>query len=692
MDVQRDVPVVQGKGPDWLFDYDGLFDSFTPDVSEEDLATKIIYDQMFLHSTGSSDATTSDSVVAPQFDATNFHNMTTDDESAFEDAVENDFDSDDTTDVADQNINNLDSTIHIPLHPSTRIHNYHPQENIIGDQTQGVRTRHLVSHELDGLYTEIRESGYLNDWSFNCYISQIEPKGVTEALKEPSWVEAMQEELLQFERLGVWKLVDLPKGEKKIGTRWVLKCKKDDRGVIVRNKARLVVQGFRQIEGIDYNEVYAPVARLEAIRIFLSYASNQNFKVYQLDVKSAFLYGKIQEKVYVSQPPGFEDPVHPEKAYLLDKALYGLHQAPRAWYETLSTHLLNNGFRRGVIDCTLFIKESGDDILMVQVYVDDIIFGSNNEKLVKEFEEVMKTKFEMSQMGELTYFLGLQVDQMSTGTFLHQTKYVGEILSRFSMSDVKPAGTPLAVNLGRMPDEKGETVDPTLYRAMIGSLMYLTASRPDIMFATCLCARYQSKPKVSHLVAVKRILRYLKGTPDTALWFPRGAEYGLVAYSDSDYGGCKQTAKSTTGGCQQLGEHLVSWQCKKQTSVAQSTCEAEYIAASSCCSQVLWLQQQLRDYGLQFLLTPIFVDNTAAIAITKNPVQHSKTKHIDIRYHFIRDCYEKKLIDIVKIDTLDQKADLFTKAFDKSRFQLLLKLNNIKSKSEVLGQSSSNET
>ena len=246
------------------------------------------------------------------------------------------------------------------------------------------------------------------------------------------------------------------------------------------------------------------------------------------------------------------------------------------------------------------------------------------------------------------------------------------------MVDAKPASTPLPINHGIGPDERGDCIDPTLYRSMIGSLMYLTASRPAIMYATCLCARYQSQPKTSHLIVVKRILCYLKAYPDTGLWYPRDDNFKLLAYNDSDYGSCKLNAKSTTAGCQFFGTRLVTWQCKKQTTVSQSTCEAEYIAASSCCSQVLWIQQQMRDYGLQFLTTPIHVDNSAAISITKNPVQHSKTKHNEIRYHFIRDCYEKKLIDLVKIHTDFQRADLFTKAFDKSRCDFLLNENGIK--------------
>ncbi|GKB31045.1 putative ribonuclease H-like domain-containing protein [Tanacetum coccineum] len=333
----------------------------------------------------------------------------------------------------------------------------------------------------------------------------------------------MQEELLQFKLqevwilffwvkgTEVWILVDLPIGKRAIGTKWVFRNKKDERGIVIRNKVRLVAQGHRQEEGKDYEEVFAPVARIEAIRLFLAYASFMGFLVYQMDVKSAFLYGTIEEEVYVTQPPGFKDPDHPDKVYKVVKALYGLHQAPRAWYETLANYLLGNGFKRGKIDQTLFIKKQKGDILLVHVYVDDIIFGSTNKELCTGFEKLMKDKFQMSSMGELTFFLGLQVQQKEDGIFISQDKYVDEILKKFNYTDVKSASTPVDLEKPLVKDRDANDVDVHLYRSMIGSLMYLTTSRPDIMFAVCACARFQVTPKTSHLLAVKRNFRYLKG-------------------------------------------------------------------------------------------------------------------------------------------------------------------------------------
>jgi hypothetical protein len=482
----------------------------------------------------------------------------------------------------------------------------------------------------------------------------------------------MQEELTQFERNKVWKLVPRPSDKTVIGTKWVYRNKMDERGVVTRNKARLVAQGYRQEEGIDYDETFAPVARLEAIRMFLAYSAYKGFKVYQMDVKSAFLNGKLQEEVYVQQPPGFENSKFPTHVYKLDKALYGLKQAPRAWYDTLSKFLLESMFKRGNVDKTLFIRKIGNDILLVQIYVDDIIFGSTSERLCKKFSELMSSKYEMSMMGELTYFLGLQVKQTKDGIFINQGKYVKDLLSKFGFKDCSAMKTPMGAATKLDEDLNGKSVDITAYRGMIGSLLYLTASRPDIMFATCLCARYQSCPKESHLQAVKRIFRYLKGCPNLGLWYPKDSGFDLIGYSDSDFAGCKIDRKSTSGGCQLLGNRLVSWSSKKQHSVSISTAEAEYVAAGSCCAQILWMQHQLEDYGVCASRTPIFCDNTSAIAITNNPVLHSRTKHIDIRYHFIRDHVMKEDVELHFIPTDYQLADLFTKPLDEARFTFLI--------------------
>ena len=306
--------------------------------------------------------------------------------------------------------------------------------------------------------------------------------------------------------------------------------------------------------------MFTPVARIEAIRLFLDYASYMGFTVYQMDVKSAFLYGTNTEEVYVSQPPGFVDPDHPNKVYKVIKALYGLHQAPRAWYETLSSFLEENGYKRGVIDKTLFIKRDRKDIILVQVYVDDIIFGSTKKAWCEEFEALMQGKFKMSSMGELTFFLGLQVKQQEDGLFISQEKYVADILKKLDYANVKTTVTPMENRVPFTKDKDAADVDVHLYRSMIGSLMYLTASRPDIMFVVCACSRFQINPKTSHLHAVKRIFKYLIGKPNLGLWYPKDSSFNLEALSDSDYDGASLDRKSTTGVCQFLGRSLISWQ------------------------------------------------------------------------------------------------------------------------------------
>ncbi|GJX02165.1 putative ribonuclease H-like domain-containing protein [Tanacetum coccineum] len=482
-------------------------------------------------------------------------------------------------------VTNMKSTIDVNTTATTRVHNVHSPSLIIGNVSSPVQTRSqlkekkqsasafvsYIQHQCRNNHIDIQL------YIFACFLSQMEPASVDQALNDSDWVEAIQEEMQQFKNQQVWVLVELPKGKRAIGTKWILKNKRDARGIVCRNKARLVAQGHRQEEGIDYTEVFAPVARVEAIRLFLAFASFMGFMVYQMDVKSAFLNGKIEEEVYVTQPKGFVDPQHPKKVYKVVKALYGLHQAPRAWYATLSSFLLKNGYRRGTIDQTLFLKKNAKDIILVQVYVDDIIFGSTRQDWSDEFESLMQSEFEMSSMGQLTFFLGLQVDQRKDGIFIHQQKYVQDILTKFDMVDNKAASTPF---------EPPKLKDNSSSDAAV-NVHYYSA-----------CARNQVSPTTSNLLAVKRIFKYLKAFPKLGLWYPRDSPFHLEAFSDSDYAGAAGDRKSTTGECQYLGRRLISWQCKKQTIVATSSCEAEYVAAASCCGQLMGFSVHLRIHNL----------------------------------------------------------------------------------------------
>ncbi|GKC89819.1 retrovirus-related pol polyprotein from transposon TNT 1-94 [Tanacetum coccineum] len=359
---------------------------------------------------------------------------------------------------------------------------------------------------------------------FADFLSEIEPKKVSEALKHPGWVDAMQKEPNQFYRNKVWTLVLLPYGKIAICSKWVFRNKKDEHGTTIKNKARLVTQGCSQEEGIDYDETFAPVARMEAIRIFLAFATYTNFKVYKMDVKSAFLNGKLKEEVYVKQPPGFESCEFPNYVCKLDKALYGLKQAPRAWFETLSTFLIQNKFIRGRIDNTLFIYKSKGDVLLVQ-------------------------KFEMSMMGELAYFLRLQIKQDDKEISICQEQYTKNLLKKYEIFDSSSMKTPMVP-----PNNLG----------------------PDLAI---LCVRYQSNPKESHLTAMKRILGYLKGTPTLGLYYPKYSSFDLKGYSDLDYAGYNMDRKSTLGACQILGGKLVCWSATKQQSMSMSSAEAKYVTA-----------------------------------------------------------------------------------------------------------------
>nr|GEZ77958.1 putative ribonuclease H-like domain-containing protein [Tanacetum cinerariifolium] len=362
--------------------------------------------------------------------------------------------------------NNLETTVNVSSTPITRIHTIHPKTQLLRDPMSAVQTRSKVNKNSEGhalvSYIQKQQRNNHKDFLhclFACFLSKDEPKKMSQALEDKSWADAMQEELLQFQIQKVWILVDSPFGKKAIRTKLVYRNKKDKKGVVVRNKARSVSQGHRQEDGIDYDEVFTPVARIEAIRIFLAFDFYMGFIVYQMDVKSAFLYGIINEEVYVLQLPGFVDPKFPNKVYKVVKDLYGLHQAPRAWYATFSTFLEKSRYRRGAIDKTLFIKQDKKDIMLVQVYVDDIIFGSTKKSWCDEFEELMKNRFQMSSMGELAFFLGLQINQKEDGIFISQDKYIAEILKKIDFLSVKTASTPIETQKPLVKDEEAADVD-----------------------------------------------------------------------------------------------------------------------------------------------------------------------------------------------------------------------------------------
>nr|GEV87558.1 retrovirus-related Pol polyprotein from transposon TNT 1-94 [Tanacetum cinerariifolium] len=513
----------------------------------------------------------------------------------------------------------------------------HPLNNIIGQLSRPVSTQLQLYEQALFCY-------------YDAFLTSVEPK-TKEALTQSCWIEAMQEELNEFERLEV---------------------KLDELGGILKNKAHLVARGYRQEKGIDFEESFAPVARLEAMRIFLAYVTQKNMVIYQMDVKTAFLNGNLREEVYVSQPNGFVDPDNPNHVYKLKKALYGLKQAPRAWYDMLSSFLLSQDFSKGLVDPTLFIRRNGTELLLLQIYVDDIIFAASTLELCDLFANMMCSKFKMSMMGKISFFLGLQISQSPRGIFINQSKYALESLKKYGFESCDPVDTPMVDKSKLDEDKEGKTVDPSHYRGMIGTLLYLTASRPDLQFAICMCARYQARPTEKHVHAVKRIFRYLRGIVHRGLWYPKDSSVALTAFADVDHAGCQDTHRSTSGSVQFLEERLISWSSKRKKSAAISSTKAEYIALSGCCAQILWMQSQLSDYGLGFNKIPMYWDNKSAIALYCNNVQHSRSKHIDIRYHFIKEQVENGVIELYFVNTEYQMTDLFTKALGRERIEFLI--------------------
>ncbi|GJT56290.1 retrovirus-related pol polyprotein from transposon TNT 1-94 [Tanacetum coccineum] len=524
--------------------------------------------------------------------------------------------------------------IHKIVHPDHQVseHNSkwtkdHPLENIIGELDRPVSTR-LQLHE-QALFCY-----------YDAFLTAVEPKTYKDALTQACWIEAMQEELNEFERLEVWELVPRPDKVMVITLKWIYKVKLDELGGILKNKARLVARGYRQEEGIDFEESFAPVARLEAIRIFLAFAAHMNMVVYQMDVKTAFLNGNLREEVYVSQPDGFVDKDNPNHVYKLKKALYGLKQAPRAWYDMLSSFLISQDFSKGSVDPTLFIRRDGKELLLVQIYVDDIIFAASTPELCDLFSKIMCSKFKMSMMGKISFFLGLQISQSPRGIFINQSKYALESLNKYGFDSCDPVDTPMVEKSKLDEDKLGKAVDPSHYRGMIGTLLYLTTSRPDLQFVICMCARYQARPTKKHLNAVKRIFRYLKGTVHRGLWYPKDSSIALTTFADADHAGCQDTRRSTSGSMQLLGDRLVSWSSKRQKSAAISSTEAEYIALSGCCAQILWMRSQLTDYGFGFNKIPIM--------------------------------FENGVTELYFVNTEYQLADIFTKALGRNRIEFLI--------------------
>ncbi|KAH9745452.1 hypothetical protein KPL70_004078 [Citrus sinensis] len=506
-----------------------------------------------------------------------------------------------------------------------------------------------------------------------CLFADCEPVNFQEAALDEKWRIAMDEEIKAIVKNDTWELTTLPKGHKAIGVKWVYKTKRNAKGEIERHKARLVAKGYSQKAGIDYDEVFAPVARLETIRLIISLAAQNKWKIFQMDVKSTFLNGFLEKEVYIEQPLGYVVKGHEDKVLRLKKALYGLKQAPRAWNSRIDKYFQEKGFTKCPYEHALYIKEKDGDILIVCLYVDDLIFTGSNPSLFEEFKRMMIKEFEMTDIGLMAYYLGIEVKQKEECIFISQESYAKEILKRFKMNDCKPVSTPVECGVKLSKYDEGEDIDPTFFKSLVGSLRYLTCTRPDILYAVGLVSRYMENPKTTHFKAAKRILRYIKGTINFALLYSFSNDYKLIGYSDSDWGGDVDDRKSTTGFVFFMGDTAFTWMSKKQPIVTLSTCEAEYVAATSSVCHAIWLRNLLKELSLaQEEPTEICVDNKSAIALSKNPVFHDRSKHIDTRYHFIRECIARKEVQIKYVKSQDQAADIFIKPLKQEDFQKLV--------------------
>lgn len=548
-----------------------------------------------------------------------------------------------------------------------------PEHNVATEQEATPLRRSAREHRNTGEWWKVGAAQV----EHACVAQELDPDTVEEALASedaPKWQEALDEEFKSLQKNKTWSLMALPAGSHAIGCKWVLKKKYNADGSIARHKARLVAKGFSQTHGIDYNETFAPVAKFTSIRTLLAIAAHEDMEVHQMDVKTAFLNGDIQEDIYMVQPEGFAEPGKERLVCQLKKALYGLKQAPRAWYERINNFLLGVGFNRLDSDYSVYVLRQGDAKTMIAIHVDDLIMISSSVEQLQSVKGMLCQEFEMTDMGPIAYCLGIQIkrDRKNRSISLSQSKYVEDVLKRYGMEQCYPIGTPqdASVTLSKsgasQTEEEVEYMQKVPYQQAVGSLMYaMVGTRPDLAVAVGDVCQFMSNPGVAHWNAVNRIFRYLKGTIDTSLTYC-GGSLKLMGYSDANWGGDKDTRRSTTGYMFKLGGGAVSWNSKRQPTVALSTTEAEYMALTQCTKEAVWLKRLLCDLHYhQVGPIEILEDNQGCMALAKNPVSHARTKHIDIQHHFIREKVQSGEVELRYCRSAQMPADLLTKALTK---------------------------
>ncbi|RVW35384.1 Retrovirus-related Pol polyprotein from transposon RE1 [Vitis vinifera] len=509
--------------------------------------------------------------------------------------------------VADEQINN-----ELPhVEPGS------PAPTLLEDPPQDIPPRHS---------TRVRSiPPHLLD--YHCYTALAtlhEPQTYREASTDPLWQIAMKEELDALTKNHTWDLVTLPPGQSVVGCKWIYKIKTRSDGSVERYKARLVAKGFTQEYGIDYEETFAPVARISSVRALLAVAAARKWDLFQMDVKNAFLNGDLSEEVYMQPPPGLS--VESNKVCHLRRALYGLKQAPRAWFAKFSSTIFRLGYTASPYDSALFLRRTDKGTILLLLYVDDMIIAGDDLSGIQELKDFLSQQFEMKDLGHLSYFLDLEITHSTDGLYITQTK------------------------------------------RLVDSLVYLTVTRPNISYAVHQVSQYLSAPRSTHYAAVLRILRYLKGTLFHGLFYSAQSPLVLRAFSDADWAGDPTDHRSTTGYCFLLGSSLISWRSKKQTFVARSSTEAEYCALADTTSELLWLRWLLKDLSVSTSsATPLYCDNQSAIHIAHNDVFHERTKHIEIDCHFIRYHLVHGALKLFSVSSKDQLADIFTKSLPKRR-------------------------
>ncbi|KAJ0575195.1 putative RNA-directed DNA polymerase [Helianthus annuus] len=481
---------------------------------------------------------------------------------------------------------------------------------------------------------------------------------------------AMNNEFNALQENQTWELVPRPEGVPITRCMWLFRHKFKSDGALERYKARLVVNGKSQTVGIDCHDTFSPVVKPATIRTVLSLAVSRAWPIHQLDVKNAFLHGHLEETVFMYQPPGFIDSQRPNHVCRLKKSLYGLKQAPRAWYTRFSTHLLSRGFRSSICDSSLFIYQHGTSTAYLLLYVDDIVVTASDSTLLTSIITMLSREFAMTDLGPLHHFLGITVTRDSTGLFLSQSQYARDIIHRANMTGCKPCATPCDTGSKLGANDGDLLTDGTLYRSLAGALQYLTFTRPDITYAVQQVCLFMHAPREPHFAFLKRILRYLQGTIGFGLHLSASSTSSLIAYSDADWGGCPDSRRSTSGYCIFMGDNLISWSSKRQPTISRSSAEAEYRGVANAVAETSWLRNLLLELRVPILkATIIYCDNVSAVYLSANPVQHQRTKHVEMDIHFVREKVQIGHVKVLHVPSSSQYADIFTKGLPRTLFE-----------------------